>query len=391
MRPIPTLSELQTALSNDFKSKLNIYSDSLKKTLDAFTAVISAKTKLLYLFLSDVQNNIFPDTADLEQNGGTLERIGRIYLNRNPRPATVGVFEFSVTGVAGSVLRSGLTFLSNEDAKSPGQLFVLDAEYTLTGTDDIIEVRSLGSGTDFALDVNDNLTITEPVLGVNQTVTVSTILEEPLAGEDIEVYRQAILDAIQLEPQGGSKTDYRLWASDAQGVRKVYPYVKNGDTGVVQIYVEGTELDVDGNPKITSNSLLNDVEYVIEFDPDESKPLNERGRKPIQATLEMLSIDLVPVDVTITGLSNNVQSVKDAITQNMRAYLSDIRPYIAGADLPRSKNDILYEARLKSVATDVLESSNFFTNFVMNVDGNSVSSYVFELGAVPKLNSVTFN
>ncbi len=229
MRPIPTLSELQTALSNDFKSKLNIYSDSLKKTLDAFTAVISAKTKLLYLFLSDVQNNIFPDTADLEQNGGTLERIGRIYLNRNPRPATVGVFEFSVTGVAGSILRSGLTFLSNEDAKSPGQLYVLDAEYILTGTNDIIEVRSLGSGVEFALDVNDNLTITEPVLGVNQTVSVSTILEEPLAGEDIEVYRQAILDAIQLEPQGGSKTDYRLWASDAQGVRKVYPYVKNGD------------------------------------------------------------------------------------------------------------------------------------------------------------------
>ncbi len=111
----------------------------------------------------------------------------------------------------------------------------------------------------------------------------------------------------------------------------------------------------------------------------------------LKKLVKAFKFDLVPVDVTITGLSNDIQSVKDAITQNMRAYLSDIRPYIAGADLPRSKNDILYEARLQSVATDVLESSNFFTNFVMNVDGNSVSSYQFELGAVPILNNVTFN
>lgn len=391
MRPIPSLSELQTALSNDFKNKLNIFSDNLKKTLDAFTSVVSAQTKLLYLFLSDVQNNIFPDTADLEENGGTLERIGRIYLNRNPRPATIGVYEFSVTGVAGSVLRSGLTFLSNEDAKNPGKLFTLDSEYIMTGTNDIIEVRSLGSGTEFDLDVNDNLTITEPVLGVNQTVSVSTVLEQPRAKEDIAVYRQAILDAIQLEPQGGSKTDYRLWSADAQGVRKVYPYVKNNDAGVVQVYVEATVEDSTDGFGTPSNTLLQDVEDVINFDPDETKPLNERGRRPIQAELEVLAIDLINVDVTITGLSISNTSIQNSIIQNMRSYLFDVRPYISGADLPRSKNDILYEARLQSVATDVLESSNFFTNFEMRVDGNAVSSYVFELGAIPKLNNVTFN
>lgn len=387
MRPIPTIQELRETLANDFKSKLNLLSNNLKKFLDAFSIVESAKFKLLYLYLQDLQNNIFPDTADLEANGGTLERQGRIYLNRNPRPATVGTFELSVTGESGSVLRSGLTFKSNENSLSPGQLYVLDLEYTMTGTDDVIEVRSLGAGSEFDLNVDDELTITEPVIGVNQLVTVSDVISQPQNGEDIEAYRQAILDAIQLEPQGGSKTDYRLWSSDAQGVKKVYPYVKNGDAGTVQIYVEAT--DGDGVP---SSGLISEVEDVIEFDPDESKPLNERGRRPIQATIEVLPVVLIPVTVTITGLSQDTPSIRSAIQNNIELYLSSVRPYISGADLARNRNDILYEARLQSVATDVLENSNFFTGFAITVNGNSVSSYQFDLGNIPNLvTPITYN
>lgn len=387
MRPIPTIQELRETLANDFKSKLNLLSNNLKKFLDAFSIVESAKFKLLYLYLQDLQNNIFPDTADLEANGGTLERQGRIYLNRNPRPATVGTFELSVTGESGSVLRSGLTFKSNENSLSPGQLYVLDLEYTMTGTDDVIEVRSLGTGSEFDLNIDDELTITEPVIGVNQLVTVSDVISQPKNGEDIEAYRQAILDAIQLEPQGGSKTDYRLWSSDAQGVKKVYPYVKNGDAGTVQVYVEAT--DGDGVP---SSGLISEVEEVIEFDPDESKPLNERGRRPIQATIEVLPIVLIPVTVTITGLSQDTPSIRSAIQNNIELYLSSVRPYISGADLARNRNDILYEARLQSVATDVLENSNFFTGFAITVNGNSVSSYQFDLGNIPNLvTPITYN
>lgn len=391
MRPIPTLAELQTVLSNDFKNKLNIFSEFLKKTLDAFTSVISAQLKILYLYLSDVQNNAFPDTADIEANGGTLERFGRIYLNRNLRPATIGVYELNVTGVAASVLRSGLTFKSNEDAKNPGQLFVLDAEYIMTGTDDVIEVRSLGSGTSFLLDANDNLTITEPVLGVDKTVTVETIVTQPKAAEDIEVYRQAILDAIQLEAQGGAKTDYRLWASDAQGVRKVYPYVKNGFPGIVQIFTEATILDSTDGYGTPSPTLLTEVEDVINLDPDVSKPIEERGRRPIQAELEVLAITLVPVDIEITGLNVDTVSIRASIDNNLTNYIYGVRPFVDGGELLRNKNDVLFSSKLQGVATDVLDNGNFFANFVMLVDGNAENSYLFELGNIPFVNSITYS
>jgi uncharacterized phage protein gp47/JayE len=390
MREIPSLVDIKSTIANDLKTKLNLTDSNLKYVLDAMDSVLAAQFKLVYLYLSDVQNNIFPDTADIEANGGTLERLGRIYLNRNPRPATNGIFKVSVTGTAGGFLRSGLTFKSNENSKNPGQMFVLDADYTMTGTNDEIEIRSLGAGTDYDLNLNDQLTITEPVIGVDNLVIVFEIVEQPIASENIEVYRQNILDAIQLEPQGGSRTDYRLWSNDAQGVRKVYPYVENGNAGTVQVFVEATienSIDEHGTP---STSLLNNVSDVILLDPDETKPLNERGRIPIQANLETLPISIVPVDVIITGLFDDSTSVRDAIKSNLDSYLLDVRPYIAGADLPRSKNDILYSGRLQSVVTDVLSSSNFFTSFDMQVDGVSVNSYEFEGGFIPYLRNVNY-
>ena len=375
MRDIPSVNDLKDALENDLKSKLNLSSTDLKYVLDAMDGVLAMQFKLVYLYLSDIQNQIFPDTADNEANGGTLERLGRIYLNRNPRPATSGMFNLSVIGSNGAVLRNGLTFKSNENALNSSKLYVLDNEYTLTGTADIIEVRSLGGGTEFDLNINDELTITEPVLGVNSLVIVDDVIEQPRASEDIEVYRQNILDAIQLEPQGGSKTDYRLWSADAQGVRKVYPYVRNDDAGFVDIYVEATISDsIDGNGT-PDPTLLADVLDVINLDPDGTKPINDRGRRPIQANVSTLEIEITHVDVTINGLVDSSPSIQSAIQNNIETFLYDVRPYIDGADLPRDKNDILYSAKLQSVVTDVLDSSNFFNTLQMEVNGIPVLSY----------------
>lgn len=391
MRQIPTITEIQESLKNDFKSKLNISDVDLKTVLDATTIVLSAQFKLLNLYLADIQNNIFPDTADVEENGGTLERIGQIYLNRNPNPATIGVFEASVTGTLGSVLRSGLTFKSNENSKNSGQIYVLDSEYILTGSSDVIEIRSIKGGLDYGLNIADELTITEPVVGVENVVVISSIITEPKASENIEDYRQEILDSIQLEPQGGSKTDYRLWLNDAQGVRKVYPYVRDGSAGNVDVYVEATledSIDSNGTP---STTLLSDVLEVIEFDPDDTKPLNERGRRPMQALVETIAISIVPVDVQITGLSENTTSIQNAIISNIKNHLYSIRPYVSGADLARNRNDILYSQRLSSVATDVLDGANFFTGFIMQVDGVTENNYQFSLGNIPYLRNITFN
>ena len=390
MKPIPSIIELQQNIVEDLKNKLNLSDDDLKKTLNAFSLVLSGQMKILYLFLADIQNNIFADTANSQEQGGTLERIGQIYLNRPPFPDAIGVFNISVNGIVGSVLREGLTFKSNEDALNPGQLFVLDSEHIMVATTDVIEVRSLGAGTDFNLSVNDKLTITEPVIGVDKTVTVTAVTTQPTAGETLENYRDSILRAIQLEPQGGSKSDYRQWASDAPGVRLVYPYVRDTDAGIVDVYVEATLPDSTDGKGTPTTTILNEVLAVIEQDPDLSKPINERGRRPIQANVITSAISLIPVDVTISGLNDSSQSVKDVIQSALIDMLYGVRPYISGADLLRNKNDILYSGRVQSIVTDALANGNFFNQLTLIVDGNSVVSYEFDLGNIPYLRNLTY-
>jgi len=390
MNPTPTIQQLNEQISKDLKARLNLSDDQLRKVLSAFSAVTAAQFKLVYLYLADVQDNIFPDTADLAVNGGELERFGRIYLNRDPNPAAAGVFNISLTGINASVVRSGLTFKSNDDAKNPGQLFITDAEYILTGANDTIEIRSLGGGVEFDLEVGDELTITEPVIGLEKTVVIAEVTEQPKAAEAVEDYRQAILDAIQLEPQGGAKTDYMIWAKDAQGVRRVYPYVKSTNAGVVQVFVEATLEDSTDGLGTPSPTLLDEVAAVIELDPDESKVLYERGRRPIQAVIEVTAITLKPVDVDITSLNQDTTSIRDGIDTNLREYIKTVRPFIDGADMLRNKNDILYAARLQSVVTGVLDTANFFTDFIIKVDGVPVTANQFTGADIPYLRDVNY-
>jgi uncharacterized phage protein gp47/JayE len=390
MKPIPKIQQLNANIAADFKNKLNLANDSLKKVLNAMSLVFAAQFHLAYLYLRDIQDNIFPDTANTESVGGTLERQGRIYLNRDRFPDSIGSFKVSVDSVAGSVLRKNLTFKSNEGTLNPGQLYVLDAEYICTGTDDEITIRSLGAGSTFNLAVGNNLTITEPVIGVEKTVSVIQVITQPRAGETVELYRQAILNAIQLEPQGGSRADYRQWATDAQGVRLIYPYIADVTTGVVSIYVEAVLIDSTDNLGTPTLAILNDVEDVINFDPDVTKPTYERGRKPAQAFLDMQPITLVPVDITITGLNTNTIDIQNTIQGSVESLLYKIRPFIAGADLLRNKNDILYYGRMQSTVTESLTNGNFFDNLDLFVDGNSIVSYEFNLGNVPYLRNLIF-
>lgn len=384
----PTIQQLKEQISKDLRNRLGISDDQLKKVLDAFSAVIAAQFKLNYLALSDVQKNLYPDTADTSANGGSLDRLGRIYLNRDIRPAISGVFNLLVVGDAGSVLRAGITFKSNEGSLNAGKLYILENEYILTGTNDIIQVRSLGGGGEFALLENNSLTITEPVIGVEQTVSVDSIETEPVEAESVNDYRTSIIRAIQLEPQGGAKIDYILWANDAAGVRKVYPYLKDSDAGTIQIFTESTDETVNGVP---TQAILDDVEEVINFDPDDSKPLEERGRRPMQANLEVLPINPVPIQVNITGLEKDTAEIRDSIFDNLKEYISTVRPFIDGADLLRNKNDILFAAKIQGVVLDVLEDGNFFSNLELLVDSSVQTSFAFSRENIPYLQTVNYS
>jgi siroheme synthase (precorrin-2 oxidase/ferrochelatase) len=168
-------------------------------------------------------------------------------------------------------------------------------------------------------------------------------------------------------------------------VRFVYPYVKDREASTVQIFVESS-----GNAGVPSQAILDEVEEVINFDPDETKPTAQRARRPIQVNLEVVPIDPVDVEINITGLEDSSTTVRDAIELNLVEFLRNVRPFVDGSDLLRNKNDILYSAKLQGVVSDVLDPDNFFNNFSMLIDGVSQTSFIFSREKIPNLINVNY-
>ena len=207
-----------------------------------------------------------------------------------------------VTGTIGAVIPAQTTFKSDDTSQNPGNLYILDAEYTLVATTDTITVRSLSTGIETKLAVGNTLTATAPIALVNKSAEVTAETVEPSAAETLEDYRTKALDAYRLEPQGGAATDYRLWAADAQGVKQSYAY-KGNTIGEINLYVEATIADSIDGMGTPSGALLSEVEAVVEYDPDTTLPLSERGRRPIGSWPNFLPVTIKTIDIQIHGFT----------------------------------------------------------------------------------------
>jgi hypothetical protein len=391
MITIPTISQLYTSIKADLEAE---FADTIplfgKNFLRALAIVQAGKLKLYYLAIAGLQKNIFVDTADPEISGGTLERFGRIKLGRNPFPATSAQYTVSVSGSIGATIPASTTFKSNDDSLSPGKLFMLDNDFVFAALIEDITLRALEPGLQSKLSIGDELTATAPIANVDKTgtVTVETII--PLAAEDIEAYRSKALEAYRLEPNGGAGTDYRLWAADAQGVQQTYPYAISGTPNEVNLYVEATIADSTDGKGTPSGALLTAVEAVIELDPDTTKPLLERGRRPLGIhQVHYLPVVIKNIDIIVNasiGLSVDDQT---AITDAIAAELSNIRPFVASADVLENKNDIIDVNKVINIILNTRPGSVFGT-ITLKVNTVVMTTYTFTDGNIPYLNSVTF-
>lgn len=372
---VPTLQELQAEIQADLEQALGITANFNKKVVAAFAAVQAAKIKTIYLSVASVQRNIFADTADSEVDGGTLERFGRAYLNRNPNPATQGVYNATVTGSPGGMVRAGTTFRE----PNTNFLYQVEQDLNLVGTTGTMSVRALTAGREAELFEGSDLVSTIPIANVSSNATVSAVTVEPENQETKEDYRAAILQSIRLEPQGGSAADYRIWASDAVNIKQVYPFA-GAEAGILNLFAESNDATL-----IPSPAALAELETVILADPNTGK-----GRKPISAwQVNYLPVTTLDVDITVNGLNDNSASVITAITNAVTAYLLTIRPFVGGADDPNNIRDTLRIADVNEVISNTLADGNFFINTELYVDSNLVNSFRFTESNVPITGTIT--
>jgi hypothetical protein len=390
MRPIPTLAQLYADILADLQVAFGVTIFTFGRVfLRALAAVQAGKLYLYYLTQANLQKNIFVDTADTEAIGGTLERFGRVKINRNPFAARAGQYVCTVTGTTGSTIRANSTFKSDDTSAAPGFLYVLDALYTMPGATGSITVRALTLGIDAKLAIGNTLTATAPIAGVDSIITITAVAIEPAAAEDIERYREVVLDSYRTEPQGGAATDYRIWANDAQGVQRVYPYAASGLVSEINLYVEATVADSTDGKGTPSALLLADVEAVVEFDPDTTRPLNERGRRPLQAIVNFIAITPLNIDIVITNYSGLTPTIQTLITNAVTDAVNAVRPFVSAADILSDKNDILDQNKIIAAIISA-QPGSIFTSVQLSVSGAPTASYTFINGNIPYFNSITF-
>jgi len=387
---IPTLIELFNSIKGDLEGKLGITIPFFGKAfLNGLAGVQAAKIKLIYLAIANLQKNVFPDLAESEALGGTLERFGRVKLNRNPFPAVAGQYTVNVTGQIGATINANTTFKSNDSSSNPSKLFILDSAFTFVGTTGVITIRATEGGLNSRLEVGNTLTATAPILNADEIVTVATESIQPLAAEDLEVYRAKIIEAFRLEPEGGAGSDYRLWSADAQGVKKVYPYAKTGVSNEIHLFVESTIANSSDSKGTPPALMITDVENVVEFDPDTTAPLNERGRRPLGVfAVNVLPVTIKEIDVTITGFQGSTPAIVASILAAITDGVSLVRPFVSSSDILIDKNDILNESKLIFLLLSANQS--IFTSLTFTVDGVATSSVTFTNGDIPFLNSITY-
>jgi uncharacterized phage protein gp47/JayE len=387
---IPTFEEEFNRIYGDLQTESSAGEFLIGRVaLRAVAYATAGATKLLYLKVARVQKNVSPTTADPVAKGGTLEEWGQLKLGRDLNPSTNGEYILTVTGEEGGEVKLSDQLLSSNSSDNPGYLFEpTEAKVILPGDTSVeVPVRALEAGRDAEVSVSNILEFTKPLAKIDKPATVLSVTSAPTEGETGEQYRGKTVEAYQLETQGGAPSDYRVWLNDVEGTRTVYTILTQG--GDLDAYVEAQPADsTDGNGTPPA-AMLTEVEEIFEWDPDTTKELNTRGRRPQGIiNLDVQAVSPLPVEVTIVGLTDTSSSTLAAIDAAIELLLFDVRPFIAGATDPNKRNDTLYLGSISAVIAQALPAGKYFTSVTMKVATVSVEERKFLNGDLPYLDEV---
>lgn len=385
MITLPSIEELYTGYLADLQAQYGSTIPAFGKNfLRVVAAVQAGKHWLMYKLIGKVQKNLTPDTADSEASGGTLERFGTVWLGRLPFSASAGQYGVTVTGTAGTVIPVPTTFKSDDSSTSPGFLFVVDTAYTV-GDVSPLNIRALTPGAQARLSAGDTLTITGPVIGLDDQVTVTVENVVPTDVESTELYRQRVLEKIRTETQGGSAGNYRLWANEVSGVKQTYVFTATGTASEVNLFVEATTAASSDGKGTPPEGILQAVQDSVQ-DATAERP----GRKPATDKVNYLPITVREVEIETVGSPGATGSQTSGAFNAVTAELAKFRPFVASVDLKSARNDVYDKSR--AIAT--LRSANPdipFDTIILTVDGTEVESYEFTDGNIPYLNEVNYS
>lgn len=392
----PSTKEISDNIVAQLESKFNQTIPLLPKSfLRVLSKVLAAVFILLYKYIGFMFLQIFVTTAsakETEINRNILIPLvewGRLIGVSDRTPATNAELIVDViVHNQGGQLPAGTQLINTDNGVTylTIGIVLLDTETvqaTIRAASD--QAGGGGSGSIGNLEINDVVSFANPLADVNQNAIVTSHISTGTDEEDVEIYRQRILDKFQRRPQGGAYSDYRIWGEEVAGIISIYPYT--GDCpGHVDIYAEATT-ESSGNPDgIPTSVQLLAVSNSIELDEE-----GLATRRPVNAYVNVYPITRTGFEITIFGiLVDNLSQVQDNIKIAIEEYLYSREPFILGLSiLPRV--DRITTSGIAGIVEDIISAAGgIFTSIILKQSDVIMNIYSLGIGEKAKAETISF-
>lgn len=392
----PTLQEISDNIVSQMSAALNQTIPLLPKSfIRVLAKVLAGVFILLYKYGGFMFLQIFVSTASTKTtviNGKPIVPLiewGRLIGIGDPAKSTRAelIVEITVETQSGS-LPSGTQLTSSTN----GVTYITLGSVLLDAATKQVSVRAVadqanggGAGAIGNLDAGAILSFANPLANVARDTVVILQSVTGADAEDIEVYRQRVVDRFQKRPQGGAYADYEQWGEEPAGILNVYPYT-SACPGQVDVYVEAapeSSGDPDGTP---TTAQLQEVLDSIELDTT-----GLATRRPANALINAYPITRTAFDVRVLGLEvDDLATVRDSIETVVTEYFLAREPYIPGLTVP-PREDRISRSAVGGAVEDIVSANNgIYSVVAISIGGVDVDFYSLGIGEKAKLGNLTY-
>lgn len=361
----PEIKEIQARIIADIESRLGQQVPFFKKAAWRVLAwALAGVFSIIYKYIDYRSIQVFVQTAD--EIG--LGYWGEIYdVNRGQSQASK--FTVLIKGPSDLQVKAGSQYIKN----TTGVIYRQLETVSLSTGEATVTVVATESGVKGNLEVGDTIAPINPI-GIEKNVAITSIVSTGTDAEDINVWRQRIIDRIRNPPQGGSLSDYVIWATEPTGIKRAFPMV--GEPGIVWVYCESST-EKDGIP---TQAQLDEAEESI----------RQPYRLPMTAGLEVKPIERLSFDVEVIGLSPSGTDVQSAIKQAIELFMIQREPFIKGLSTLPKKDEVSVNLVLSQVVFAIGAYAATFNSIKLYLNGSEITSHSLNVGELAKLGELTY-
>ncbi len=323
-------------------------------------AKIAAKLEDVYADMSTLNDNMFPDTMDLDYliQYGAERGITYSYATA---PIVLATFDIELT-IGDQFTCNDYTYTVTSLVENTTYQYLLTCE--TAGTE-----ANTNFGTLEAVDYID---------GYEDTATIDSIATLGTDDEDEDVFRARVLASFESQAFGGNKADYRNYIDAITGVGGCKPLRRASDSEYINIYL------IDSDYGVPSDTLVDTVQTAV--DPTENSGEGD-GMAPICHKVSIIAVTGTTLDITATitfATGYSTDTSQSLIEAAIESYFLTLRTAWEG-----------YETASTVVRISQIESAILTVDGVEDVTGTTIGgstdNYTMDYTQIPILGEVTIS